>query len=163
MELRFGLYGIIVAVLIGAFGVVQQAARARQIDQQFRGRLRRLSAHVRQVGRETLKLKRLKRTEEERRRALAEQVEAQAKRLREIRQSAAPLVVFDERKTMGDRMWRIPVLRATAGVGMVPWRNFLVWAPTPERAVHKLRARYASTERYAIGEAEERHQMPPSA
>ncbi|WP_207478013.1 hypothetical protein [Arenibaculum pallidiluteum] len=158
-----GFYGVLAAVLIGAFRVSHQMRTAGAMQKQREGRLRKLSDHARQLARETLKLTRLKATEQERRSAVAAEIEAQKRILRELRLKAAPLVVFDERKVMGDRLWRVAIERVPPGGGPVPWRSFLVWASSSDRALAKLRARYAQPERFLFGEPEERLQMPPSA
>ncbi len=163
MGLGYAVFAIAAAVAIGFGGVLHQMRLAAEIERRHRARGRKLAAHVRGVARECLALKRNKRMELARRDAVREEVATLRQRLHAVRQSAAALVVFDERKAMGDRLWSVPVQRVVSGGQVLPWRGYLVWAPTPERAVAKLRARYPNPDRHRIGEAAEKPHLPQSA
>jgi hypothetical protein len=156
-------FAVLAAIAITVGSAVHQMRTAAEIERQQRARARRLAANLRQLGRECLDLKRSSRGERDRRDLVVEEIAGLDRRIHELRQAASTLVVFDERKVMGDRLWRVPAQRVVSGDLALPWRTYLVWASGPDRALGKLRARYPNPDRIRLGEPREQADLPRSA
>lgn len=124
----------------------------------------KLAKEVRELGRDSLRLKRSTMSMRDREAVLLEEITQIEQSILGIRRSASPLVVLDENKTMGDTLWEVPVSRTILSGGEPQrWRTFLVWAPSTQRAYLKVLLRYPESGGYRIGGINPRSSMPSAA
>ncbi len=153
------------ALVSATYLVVKQVkATAKEIEH-VRKQCDRLSGALRTLARESLRLCYVRLEEVAREERLREECEGIEHAVSAIRRNASPLVVLDERKAMGDGLWQVPVARTTSDPAhpTAPWRTFLVWAPSADRARRRVLMRYADAAGLVVGEARERADFPSPA
>ncbi|WP_207478897.1 hypothetical protein [Arenibaculum pallidiluteum] len=139
-------------------------ATAREIEV-ARKQCAQLSRMLRGIARESLRLRETRLDEAAREDRLTEECAGVEHAIATLRQRASPLVVLDERKTMGDTLWEVPVGRRSGDPARpyMPWRTFLVWAPSADRARRRVLMRYAESQGFGVGQATERAEFPAPA
>lgn len=148
------------ALVSAGYLVLRQVrATAREVEQVGRQN-EVLSRALRTLATESLRLGRVLADEAAREARLREECGIAERAIEEVRRRAAPLVVLDERKAMGDGLWQVPVARGKAAA---PWRTYLVWAPSADRARRRVLMRHPEAQGFLVGEPVERPDFPAPA
>jgi hypothetical protein len=154
---------LVTGALVSAGYLVLRQVRATAHEVEQVGRQNAvLSRALRNLATESLRLRHVLAEESAREARLREECEIAERSIEEMRRRAAPLVVFDERKAAGDGLWQVPVARGAAAAP-APWRTYLVWAPSADRARRRVLMRHAEAQGFLVGEPVERADFPAPA
>jgi len=161
----FSLILMLGALGVAAFMVIKSLKDTKREIETARRHCEKLSRMLRTVARESLRLRHALLDETARDERLRTECETIEQAIAEFRQHAAPLVVLDERKALGDVLWQVPVGRVSGNPdrAVAPWRTFLVWAPNADRARRRVIMRYSDAEGFGVGPATERADFPAPA
>lgn len=157
----FGLLLVTGSLIASVFGIMRQVSNARLNIEQLLRQNMVASTTLRQIAKESLRLKRARAQQQERERTLTRECAEIEQAIATSRRTAAALIVLDERKGTGDGLWEVPVTRS-ARPG-TPWRTFLVWAPSPERARLKVELRHPEGSGCVVGTPTARQSFPEAA
>lgn len=163
---------VLIGVSIAALVVVGLRTRrtlegnAERI-QQVKKAKRAQASQIRQIARQTLRLRRVSQATKTRIREAAEESHRIAGEIEKLQDKDPRLIVLDDRKGPGDRRWQATVshpnyqkINPVSPPQIVTYwkrgRTFLVWAASAELAQQKIAMRYPGGQGYKLGPISQR-------